>query len=615
LVLIFLLSSHSLATDLPDAVFLIAHFDNSVSVDRPEGLLLHRIGGNIVPDGISGGALRLFQGEYLAIDAREVFSPTGGAVMFWVRPHWGYYDRSGGDLVSHTFLSFSWADNGYFVLSDGWWEPLGMYDSYFVQNNNNLIHARTKILFRRDQWTHLAITWKTGAPGYVKFYVDGELSGTGTGNMKAERPGGKLYIGCDKGSFLSNDKRWADSDIDEMLIFRSPVSQEDIRATLRQQDPKWKERKFDWMKKLLARNHVPQRDAKNEIVETRAVFDEGPGEWSTEQKAKKLIARIKRAGFNVFIPCVWHGDGTRYPSNVAPPAKYKAPGDPLATLIRVAHENGIEIHPWFTTVYRSRDFLPGYRDPETPGDAFEIHRPEFRDFIVKLILEVVERYDVDGVNLDYIRTMGVTQSSYVADLYKRNYGRDLYEDSRAFDERGRMERHLREFLDRAVEDIVRRVSENGKTLKPGLVVSVDGQPIPRFLPPSDQGRQEVSWANKGLVDVIFSMHYERNPDTENLDAVHDELDDPSRLILLAANYDEVGHAPVPRDPKALTDLVRLAQVKWNNGVGIYLYSMLTDDHVVALSKGPFKETARPHWAKKRQTVPGGRSLRMDVPLR
>lgn len=603
--LILLMSHPASASDIRGAASLRAGFDRDIAVDSPRNALVRRQGGRIVPDGVSGGALRLLPGEFVVLDSGAI-DPYGGTIMFWFRPRWGYYERAGEDLVSHTFLSFPWRDGGYCVVSDGWWEPLGMYYSYFVQNNRNQVHARPKILYRTGQWTHLAVTWRTGTPGYVRFHADGELVGESFGNIAAEPAAGPVYIGCDRGSFLGNGRRWADGDIDELAIFPRPLSTAEIETVLDRQDPAWRERKFDWWKAWLGREYNPPRDGDGAIRETRAVFCEGPGEWATEAKSRALVARIRRAGFNVLVPCVWHGDGTRYPSEVAPPAKYKAPGDPLATLLRVAHANGIEVHPWFTVTYRSRNFLPRFRDSETAPDAFEIHRPEFRDFIVELVLDVVRRYEVDGINLDYIRSMGVTQGRYVAAAYREIYGRDLFRDSRAYDDRARMEPHLREFLDRAVEDVVRRVSVQGKTLRPGLVVSVDGRPIPRFLPPSDQGRQEVAWANAGLVDRIFSMQYERNPDGDEMDLIYKELDDPSKLLLLASDFDEVGRTPVSRDPAFLCDIIRFVQRKWNRGIGIYSYSMLTEAHVEALARGPFRDPARPG-RPQRPAVPSGAS--------
>ena len=572
---------------------LVASFDRQIAVDEPRGASFERHGGRIVADGISARALRLMAGEYLAIDADRVVGSSGSTIMFWVRPHWNYYTLSKGDLASHTFLSLAWEDNGYLVLSDGWWEPLGSPYTYFIANVNSRIAVNPKVRYRENQWTHIAVTWTTGRDGNLAIYVDGELIEERTAPVPERNPSGKLYIGCDKGTSLSGGGRWADSDFDELVILDHAASKDEIRRRLDGQDPGWRERKYDWIKPVLAQPYRPKRDGAGRPVEIRAVFDGGPGEWSTERKSRALIARIRSAGFNVFIPCVWMGDGTRYPSPVAPPAKYKAAGDPLATLLRIAHEEGVEVHPWFAVSYRGRDFLPKFRDPETPPEAFEMHRPGFRDFIVKMILDVVERYDVDGINLDFIRTQGVTRSRFVAERYREATGRDLETDGRSFDARGCMKPHLQRFLDSAVEDVVRRVSEGIRSRKPGAILSVDGQPIPSMLCPSQEGRQEVAWANRGMVDLIFSMNYEQVPDTDALDLVRGELTDPEKLVLLLGSADGPDAKPHSRDARLVAGLVGVAQRKWPRGVGIYPYSMLSDDQVHALGEGPFAERALP----------------------
>ncbi len=581
------------AANLAVEASLVARFDEGVGVDRPNGVAFQRSGGNIIRDGVSGGALRLSSGEYLTIDADRVISPAGGTVMFWVRPHWSYYERSGENLLSHTFLSFSWADNGYFVLSDGWWEPLGSPYTYFIANVNNRIAVNPKVRYRENQWTHVAVAWTTGRDGNLGIYVDGELIEERTAPVPESNPSGKLYIGCDKGTSLAGGPRWADSDFDELVILGHAASKAEIQRRLDGQDPEWRERKFDWMKPVLAQPYRPKRDDAGRPVELRAVFDGGPGKWGTERKARALIARIKRAGFNVFIPCVWMGDGTRYPSPAAPPAKYKAAGDPLASLIRIAHEEGVEVHPWFAVSYRGRDFLPKFRDPETPSEAFEMHRPGFRDFIVKMILDVVERYDVDGINLDFIRTQGVTRSRFVAERYREATGRDLETDGRSFDARGCMEPHLQRFLDSAVEDVVRRVSEGVRSRRPRVILSVDGQPIPSMLCPSQEGRQEAAWANRGMVDLIFSMNYEQVPDTDALDLVRGELMEPEKLVLLLGSADGPDAKPHSRDARLVAGLVGVARRKWPRGIGIYPYFAMSDEQLRLLVEGPFAERALP----------------------
>lgn len=578
----------------------LARFDSD---DWPQAVLpgvVREPAGQWVADGVAGGALGLGPGECLGLEASRVVGASGTA-MFWLRPHWGYYATRDGEMLSHTLLSFRWSDGGYFVLSDGWWEQArGMYQTRFVANNLSLLNVGAPIRFREGQWVHVAVTWQAGTPGRIQLYVNGALAAERSGPLALQASTGTLHVGCDQGTPLAAG-RWADSDFDELALYPRALSGDEIQQELAYQDPAWRERASAWLRVALAAPAAPQaRDAGNRLLESRAIFDEGPAAWRDPAAASALVARLKAAGFNVYIPCVWHGDGTRYPSPVAPPAPYMGPGDPLAELIRVAHASGIQVHPWFTVALRPGDLLPEFVDGGTPRQAFELLRPAFRDFMVTMILDVVRRYDVDGINLDYIRTMGRTRSHYAREQYRLRFGRELLADIPVSNPRGALEPHLQAFLDEAVEDIVRRVSQGARQLKPDLVISVDGHPVPAFFPPSNEGRQEIRWANAGLIDVIYSMNYEADLDLDGIELAAARLIDPDRLRVIVGNFDRVDGATVARGPQALADLVEVVRRRWGRGVAVYPYSLLTFPHVRALARGPLREPALPSWP-----APGG----------
>lgn len=87
--------------------------------------------------------------------------------------------------------------------------------------------------------------------------------------------------------------------------------------------------------------------------------------------------------------------------------------DPLETMLQLCHSKGIEFHAWFNP-YRAL-----FENKNTKATPLHITRlkpewfinyagkklfnpgiPEVREYIVKVILDVVKRYDIDGVHLD-----------------------------------------------------------------------------------------------------------------------------------------------------------------------------------------------------------------------
>ena len=337
------------------------------------------------------------------------------------------------------------------------------------------------------------------------------------------------------------------------------------------------------------------------VGESRAIFDEGLN-WASKSSAAIVCERIARAGFNVFMPCVWHGRGTIWPSNLAPWDSHAAqiPGfDPLGNLIEVARRFDLEVHPWFTVVRRDRDFFQEFYDSGTPSESFDVHRQGFRDLIVSLILEVVRRYPVHGVNLDYIRAGGVCLSASCTADYHAKTGRNLLVDRAKLLLPGGTAQELATWQEEAVEDIVRRVSTEGRKLNSKIVISVDavpGHPIDKT-----QGRNSMKWADTGLVDVVYMMHYEASPDWEAFRTLQKTMKRPEALVVLCGNYEDVTQpikAVVSRDAgKVATLLSEARKFQQGNGLGLYLYSKLSDQQVAELSAQTFRTKAMPSWSR------------------
>src|SRR5205823_558559 len=50
----------------------------------------------------------------------------------------------------------------------------------------------------------------------------------------------------------------------------------------------------------------------------RAILDGNIPFWTNKEDVDRALARIKEAGFNVYMPTVWQGRGTAWPSKYAP---------------------------------------------------------------------------------------------------------------------------------------------------------------------------------------------------------------------------------------------------------------------------------------------------------
>jgi uncharacterized lipoprotein YddW (UPF0748 family) len=149
-----------------------------------------------------------------------------------------------------------------------------------------------------------------------------------------------------------------------------------------------------------------------------------PGLSADQQKAE-LIALLDRArdvGLNAVVLHVRMAGDALYPSKLAPWSAFlsgtsgqpPSPAyDPLQFAIDEAHARGLQLHAWFNPF---RAMLPVFRGHAAPEHVTRAHPswirkygsqtwidpgiPAARQAVLDAILEVVERYDIDGVHLD-----------------------------------------------------------------------------------------------------------------------------------------------------------------------------------------------------------------------
>ncbi|MEG4496571.1 family 10 glycosylhydrolase [Microcoleus sp. F10-C6] len=155
-----------------------------------------------------------------------------------------------------------------------------------------------------------------------------------------------------------------------------------------------------------------------------------PG-FKTPQEVTKLIADAQRANANAIVAQVRRRGDAFYTSAIEPRTldPNVPPGfDPLQDLIDKAHAAGIEVHAWMVTlpVVSGAKLPAGHvwqqHGPSAPGNDnwamltyggespgfLDPGHPDAVDYTVSVYLDLLTRYDVDGVQLDYVRYGGPT---------------------------------------------------------------------------------------------------------------------------------------------------------------------------------------------------------------
>lgn len=609
-------SAHTGRYHCANGALLYQNFDGK---DGSGASLRISAGAATAAGGHTGKALRLPGREFAQLNAPPGLTAAAGTVSFRVRPLW-----KKGDRASRAFLSLRWGDgrDSYLAVSSGWWEPTGSGKLYFILSNQEIMHCSLPYEFETDSWTHITVTWQGGRDGYCRLFLDGEKAAEHrapfSGRYGAKGP---LFLGSDMGSTVPRSRE-SGFLLDDLIVLDRPLAETEVVRFYEASEPlqdEGRRKKRRWLDSLLAgTKDLPlPRNGRGEFLERRVLFDEDI-RWALSRDATDaIISRMSRAGFNVYVPCVWHGRGTHYPSPLAHQdrrvaARIAAGDDPLRYLLAKAHGAGIEVHPWFTVARREDDRYAAFHSPGVPADAFDVHNPEFRAFIVGLMTDLVERYPVDGVNLDYIRTMGDCLCASCRSAYRRRFGRELAQDLKVRRDTGKRVESLEKWHGEAVTGIVREFSLRAKRLRPGLVVSVAAHPLnPDLLA---QGQDSIAWERDGWVDVVFAMDYREKIDVDTLSRARNSLRNPAALTPLVSTYDtrSSGLAPryeqgrisgamgdrvvVAREPSLLTDLIRVSRRLWpGSGVAFYHEKRLTDEQVEALGTGVFAERALPRW--------------------
>ena len=132
--------------------------------------------------------------------------------------------------------------------------------------------------------------------------------------------------------------------------------------------------------------------------------------------ADAVLDRARLMRLNALYVLVFYWGGTAcYRSDLVPMNPDVAEGfDPLGYLVEQGHAGGLEIHAWFVNGRNTRSSEafkahPDWMAMNLMGERvewFDLCQEAVRDWQTRVMLEVLERYDVDGIHFDYIRFEG-----------------------------------------------------------------------------------------------------------------------------------------------------------------------------------------------------------------
>lgn len=264
-------------------------------------------------------------------------------------------------------------------------------------------------------------------------------------------------------------------------------------------------------------------------------------EAKNEDDLAKVFDRMAAAGINVVFFETVNASYTIYPSQVAPEQNPLTRGwDPLKVAVKLAHERNMEIHAWvwvFAAANQAHnkvleqplDYLgpvlsrnPDWAATNKGGGFFDYSQgtkkaffdpanPDLQNYLLSLYEEIVKNYDVDGLQLDYIRYPFQSQNSHQTYGYGKS-SRWLFKQMTGVDPitlnpRSALWEQWTSFKIRQVDTFVSQVSTRLKQIHPHLKMSAAVFPLKQKerLYRIQQNWEE--WGQNQWIDIIFLMTY------------------------------------------------------------------------------------------------------------
>lgn len=385
-----------------------------------------------------------------------------------------------------------------------------------------------------------------------------------------------------------------------------------------------------------------------------------PNSTNPEQ-IRQMLATLKQLGIqNIFLETYYQGR-TAYPSDVMQtyglPAQHMqfVGSDPVQLWVDEAHKAGLKVHFWVEVFFAGNndenpepygpilqkypqwrnvqqrhwnESVPVISDVE-PGHFFlDPANPEVRTFLEKLLLEMVTRYEADGLNLDYIRypaSAAMSKANYLnstwgyTDTARKTFETMIQQERAATEAKKReafQKAHASSRRRRAhykaavapsadpvqltpssplwqrwvewrkswVTGFVKNISEKAHAVRPNLLLSA--VVFPSTDPLYSLKLQDYSyWAKQGYIQALTPIGLSPRPDWMQQQSLKLKQQVEDRIPVYVGVFGMYNRA-TPVEFLEQIDAVHQAKMP---GIMLFEWSRLRPEYAEALKEGPFRE--------------------------
>ncbi|MBW4615745.1 MAG: family 10 glycosylhydrolase [Desmonostoc vinosum HA7617-LM4] len=330
----------------------------------------------------------------------------------------------------------------------------------------------------------------------------------------------------------------------------------------------------------------------------------------SQQSIAEAMDFLAQTGFNVVFPVVWNKAVTLYPSStmqqtfgveINPLCQGR---DPLQEVIVAAKQVGLKVIPWFEYGFASSYNLQGgmllQRKPQWAArdchgnllkkNGFEWLNaldPQVQEFLLKLVLEVVENYDVDGIQGDDRLPALPSEGGYdqvTVTRYRQQFHRNPPQNSK--------DRQWLQWRANILTEFLACLYRQVKAIKPNMLVSMAPN-IPNWAL-QEYLQDSPTWLNQGIIDIIHPQIYRR--DFKSYQAIASKLANqfPNATSPKLAPGILIKLGSYCISPEYLVQAISCNRQLGISGEVFFFYEGLRDNHdalAKVLRNGPYAKSA------------------------
>jgi uncharacterized lipoprotein YddW (UPF0748 family) len=325
------------------------------------------------------------------------------------------------------------------------------------------------------------------------------------------------------------------------------------------------------------------------------------GVWLTNVDSDVLFSRVRleraienldRLNFNTLYPVIWNWGYTLYPSSVAartygvavdPRIPELALRDTIADTIRLGHQHHMAVIPWlefgFMTTAESEiaaahpDWITQRRDgskiwQETIYQRLWLNpfRTEVQQFILDLVLEIVNNYDIDGIQFDdhFGLPSDFGYDDYTIQLYRQEH------NGQAPPDRYDNAEWVRWRADK-ITDFMGRIYQAVKARKSHAVISLSPNHYSFAYNHSLQDWKR--WNQQGYIDELIVQIYRDSMDSFRSEMARPELLEVRQRIPVAIGI-LTGLKDKPVGIRQVWEQAQAARTEGFPGISFFFYETL-----------------------------------------